>query len=196
MCDHRLWIREVGGGFAIGQDTDLLVRMRGHHVIQAEIHTCPTCRYSGFPDDFASRSFSPSVKEAFFREISPRIECYLRETSQEASSSAPLSHVQYYLAALMGNSIGLDAFDVGVRFLRAYWCLRLPPAVQLSEASLRRLRKLYLRESVSRLRHRLHSQQNRVVVYLVGELSRRNSNFGLATQYLQRYLYRERDLRK
>ena len=52
MCGSRVSGREVGGGFATGQDSDLLVRMKNKHIIQAEVHTCQSCRYSGYVKDF------------------------------------------------------------------------------------------------------------------------------------------------
>jgi hypothetical protein len=38
----------------------------------------------------------------------------------------------------------------------------------------------------------LRHQKNRVLVYLIAELCRRNGNFVLATQYFERFLERER----
>ena len=52
ICGQRLRLRELGGGFALGQDSDLLVRMEGRHVVQAAIHTCLRCSFSGYPEDF------------------------------------------------------------------------------------------------------------------------------------------------
>ena len=54
VCRHRLRLRELGGGVALGQDSDLLVRMDGKHTIQVAIHTCTRCRFSGYCEDFGA----------------------------------------------------------------------------------------------------------------------------------------------
>ena len=72
ICKNRLRLREVGSGFALGQDSDLFVRMKGKHIIQAEIHTCHQCRYSGFADDFL-RDVAPETRIRFLRDVAPQL---------------------------------------------------------------------------------------------------------------------------
>lgn len=192
MCLQRLRVRDVGGGFALGQDTDLLIRMKGKHLIQAQIHTCLRCGYSGLADDFTDRHISKSVERAFFEKIAKHIRSQASSPARPGCAQTPLPHVQYHWAALAAEALNLAPGEIALRFLRAYWCLRLPPSIDLDEQTLAPMRKTYLREAISRFRQGLRRERNRVVVYLIGELCRRNGNFGLAAQYFERYIYRER----
>ncbi|HLU46431.1 MAG TPA: DUF2225 domain-containing protein [Planctomycetota bacterium] len=194
ICRHRLRVREVGGGFATGQDTDLLIRMDGKHVIQAEIHSCQNCKFSGLAEDFTSRTVTKTMVDRFVREVVDRL---VDDSAQHARnwnpavSRTPLPHVQHFWSALAGDALGLSAGEIGQRYLRAYWSLRLSPSRDLPEAELKVLRKRFLQEAIAHFRHGVRREANRVVVYLIGELCRRNGNFGLAEQYFDRFLYRE-----
>jgi uncharacterized protein (DUF2225 family) len=189
MCQRRLRVREVGGCFSVGQDTDLMLRMKGKHIIQAEIHTCQGCHFSGYAHDFTLRSVTGSMVKRFF-EIRPIQEAPL-DTGQRKPET-PLPHQQYHWAALSAPAIGLTPTDAGLRFVRAYWCLRLPPSSMLPAPALKKLRKRYLREAISRLRQGLRFEKKRSLVFLIGELCRRNGNFLLACQYFERFLTREK----
>lgn len=199
MCQHRLRVREVGGGFAIGQDTDLLVRMKGKHLIQAEIHTCQKCRFSGYARDFTVRRVSNSMVKRFFRTYAHLLrDDHSSRAIGDASpgngsklSQTPLPHLQYHWAALASPAIGLSPTETGLRMVRAYWCLRLSPSSSLPDGTLKKLRKLYLRDTISRLRQGLRFEKNRTLVYLVAELCRRNGNYLLASQYFERFISRE-----
>ncbi len=72
ICKNRLRLREVGSGFAMGQDSDLFVRMKGKHIIQAEIHTCHQCRYSGYTEDFF-REVSTDERLSFLMNVAPQL---------------------------------------------------------------------------------------------------------------------------
>ncbi len=69
LCQNRLRVREVGSSFAAGQDSDLLIRMRGKHVIQAEIHTCLRCKFSGYTEDFTNRNVPADRVKLYFEEV-------------------------------------------------------------------------------------------------------------------------------
>jgi uncharacterized protein (DUF2225 family) len=185
ICDTRLELREVGSGFAVGQDTDLLVRMRGEHVIQAEIHTCRKCRFSGVASDFL-RDISPRERREFLREVSPT----LTHAGSGASTATPLPHIQYYWAFRADLAFGASTTTQGLRLLRAYWCTRLSPSTSLPGAVLREERRTYLRGAIQKLRQGLRSETNHDLLYLVGELCRRSGSFRLAESYFQRFLQR------
>ncbi len=85
ICKNRLRLREVGSGFALGQDSDLFVRMKGKHIIQAEIHTCPQCRYSGLAGDFL-RDISTEARLLFLRDVAPGL---VDEDEDRAEDRAP-----------------------------------------------------------------------------------------------------------
>jgi len=72
VCGNRLRLREVGSGFSTGQDSDLFVRMQGKHIIQAEIHTCHHCCFSGYTDDFLD-DISAKTQEMFLRDVAPQL---------------------------------------------------------------------------------------------------------------------------
>lgn len=192
LCGNRLRVRQVGSGFAVGQDSDLFVRMEGtRHLIQAEIHTCRRCRFSGYPEDFVSRSISRDMEKSFLGQLVRDLHDD-RANGREPVESTPLPHVQYHWAALAATAMSTPAPEVGRLYLRAYWCLRLSPSADLPDDALAKLRKLYLRHAISRLRQGVRADRDRAVVYLIGELCRRNANFGLAAHYFERYVYREK----
>ncbi len=56
----------------MGQDSDLFVRMKGKHIIQAEIHTCHQCRYSGYTEDFF-REVSTDERLSFLMNVAPQL---------------------------------------------------------------------------------------------------------------------------
>ncbi len=192
MCSHRTRLREVGSGFILGQDSDLLVRMSGKHIIQAEIHTCHKCRFSGYASDFV-RTISPETRKRFLEEVSPTL------TDDGASSTAkdpspprtPLPDVQYHWAARAAEALDLPPGEQGDRWIRAYWCLRLAPSSYVAPALKKALKKLYLKWAISKLRQGLRTDRDRNRVYLIGELSRRNGNFLMAISYLRRFQERE-----
>ncbi len=207
LCANRLRLRDVGSGFATGQDSDLFVRMRGKHVIQAEVHTCHHCRYSGYTRDFL-RDLSDELKEQLIEETIPLLVDDDKKSGTRAGPSSddarparsvrrcrrtPLPHVQYHWAAKIAEAIDLSARDQGERLLRAYWCLRIPPSVKLPERTRKRLRKRYLTGAIRKFRQDLRYEKDPHMVFLVAELCRRNGNFLLATSYFRRFLERSED---
>ncbi len=182
-------VREVGGGFVVGQDSDLLMRMQGKHIIQAEIHTCLACRYSGFASDFLDRNISDPMVERYFREFAEKLEPKSNDAGPNAKpEGTPLPHLQYYWSAQLSPLIGLTPKETGMRMLRAYWCLRLAPSSSLPDKQLGKLDKLYLRQAIAYLRKALRHEKDRTLIYLVAELCRRNRSFVRAANYFQRFV--------
>jgi len=213
ICGNRLRLREVGSGFCVGQDSDLFVRMRGKHIIQAEVHTCHHCRYSGYSSDFF-RELSETMRTGFLTETAPGLldENETKKTppaippkkKQRAGSrprrsraklkrckTTPLPHVQYEWSAKTAEAIGLPSHEQARRLLRAYWCLRIAPSANLDEKLLKKLRKRCLTAAIRKFRQGLRYQKDSNLVFLVAELCRRNGNFSLATRYFRRFLERE-----
>lgn len=216
MCQTRIRVREVGSGFALGQDSDLLLRMSGKHVIQAEIHTCPKCRFSGYTVDFM-QTVSASIQQRFLERVSstlvddfpaPALSTHPASTSLKPAlgdgSSAgkapvpartPLPHVQYHWAYRAAEALGLPPTPQGDRLLRAYWCLRLAPSVNLPLGQRKALGRIYLKGAIQKLRQGLRQDENPNRLYLIAELCRRNENFLLAVSYFRRFLERENGAR-
>jgi hypothetical protein len=212
MCQHRARIREVGSGFVIGQDSDLLLRMHGKHVIQAEVHTCAKCRFSGYGADFL-RTFSPGGQRRFLQEVSPLLVDDIPSAATASSGGksgaagkpaanlggkistpsyrTPLPHVQYQWASQTAEAVGLPATPQGERWVRAYWCLRLPPSASLPFGTRKALGKIYLKGAIQKLRQGLRLDEDPNRLYLIGELCRRNENYLLAISYFRRFLERE-----
>jgi len=206
ICENRVRLREVGSGFAIGQDSDLLVRMEGKHIIQAEVHTCLQCHFSGFGADFL-RTISPAARRRFREEVSPTLiddtasldapPVLPRQPQKSRASSlpeykrTPLPDVQYYWAYRTAEALALPPVAQGMRLLRAYWCLRLDPTARLPASRLKALRKLYLRGAIQKLRQGVRFEPDPNLGYLIGELCRRNENYLLAISYFRRFLERE-----
>jgi uncharacterized protein (DUF2225 family) len=200
MCENRVRLREVGSGFALGQDSDLFVRMEGKHIIQAEIHTCHKCHFSGYSPDFM-RTLTPLMRKRFLEEVSPFLidATSIRRDDDEDRPArerleyarTPLPDTQYYWAFKTAEALALPAVAQGNRLLRAYWCLRLDPSVKLPPARLKALRKLYLKGAIQKLRQGVRHEGDRNLVYLIAELCRRNENFLLAMSYFRRFLERE-----
>ncbi len=196
MCQQRIRVREVGGGFVLGQDSDLLIRMPDKHVIEAEIHTCPHCWFSGYADDFVASQVTEPMVERYFREFAHKLaEVGESDESPDGEDGEdddrrpfPLPHRQYHFSTLLAPLLGLPPLESGLRMLRAYWCLRLSPSTLLAPRELRALQTLYLRQAIAFLRKSLRRARNPVLVYLVGELCRRNSNFVRAQHYFERFL--------
>jgi uncharacterized protein (DUF2225 family) len=186
MCGTRLCGRDVGGGFAVGQDSDLLVRMKSRHVIQAEIHTCQTCRFSGYVKDFAINS-TPELGRRFQQEITPR----LIGGPKSPTSATPLPDVQYYWSYLSARYLKRPPLKLGLLLLRAYWCLRLPPSNRLSEHELNRRKDRYLRACRQYLRQALRGSRNPTLYYLLGEICRRAGEFDAAIDYFDRFLSKD-----
>lgn len=192
MCSTRLRLRELGGGIANGQDSDLLVRMAGKHLIQADVHSCQRCRFAGYAADFL-RTVTPAARRRFLEEIS----LTLREPSATTEGAlrpgsdtprTPLPDVQYYWAYRSAQALDLPAMEQGQRLLRAYWCCRLAPSSSMSPEILGPLRKAYLRGAIQKLRQGLRHEHDPCWIYVVGELCRRNGSFVLATGYFRRFL--------
>lgn len=188
MCRSRLCGREVGSGFALEQDSDLLVHMEGKHVIQAEIHTCQTCRFSGYLRDFQINT-TPEVGDRFVAEITPR----LTGASRRSSSSIPLPDVQYQWAYESARFLGRPSLALGNLLLRAYWCLRMPPSSShLSATEIAERKKEYLTRAIEHFHQSLRGNRNPHLYYLLGELSRRNAQYQAAVGYFEKYLTRRK----
>lgn len=194
MCQSRLEVREVGGGCVVGQDSDLLLRMHGDHIIEAEIHCCPKCLFSGSAADFTGTDVSPEDVTRFAEETQPQLADVLEaRPAREKSFDAKITvwpHQQYHLSALAADFLGLPAREIGLRMVRAYWCLRLAPGSHLPKRTLARLRKTYLNQAIAFLRKSLRHETDPSFTYLVAELCRRNGNFIRAQNYFSRYLER------
>jgi hypothetical protein len=149
MCGHRTRLREVGSGFTVGQDSDLLVRMNGKHIIQAEVHTCQKCHFSGYAADFTG-TVSTASRKRFLEAVSPLLvdETATGPTGDAQYARTPLPDVQYHWAARTAETLGLPPAQQGERWLRAYWCLRLAPSSQLPPSILRSVKRLYLKWAI------------------------------------------------
>ena len=179
ICAVRLILRRLGGGFATGQDSDLLVRMDGQHIIQAEIHTCPRCRYSGFPEDFEV-TIHRSAVERFLADVHPKL--------VTKGTGGPTPDLLYEWAYRCARFLGKPDRELGLLLLRAYWCLRLPPSCDLPEVVLDSRKTKYLSGSVHHLRQALEPESPPHQSYLLGELNRRRGEFAAAAAYFKRFL--------
>jgi len=200
ICENRVRLREVGSGFALGQDSDLFVRMEGKHIIQAEIHTCHKCHFSGYSADFL-RTLTPATRKRFLEGVSPFLidAASIRRADEEDRPArerleygrTPLPDTQYYWGFKTSEALDLPPIAQGIRLLRAYWCLRLDPSMKLPSPRLKALKKLYLKGTIQKLRQGVRHESDRNLVYLIAELCRRNENFLLAMSYFRRFLERE-----
>ena len=186
ICRTRLCGREVGGGFATGQDSDLFVRMKGKHIIQAEVHTCQECRFSGFTNDFSINS-TDYLGDRFRSEVLPQLTggpgCQI--------TSTPLPDIQYYWAYKSAQFLKRPSTNLGNRLLRAYWCLRLAPSSYLPADELQKRREKYLTGAVLHLRQSLRGNRNPHVYYLLGEINRRLGDFETAKNFFKKFLTRK-----
>lgn len=192
ICARRLQLRLPGGACFTGQDTDLFLRMGPDHVIQVEVQTCPRCRYSGYPDDFLC-DIPPSEAQRFLSVLSPLL-ARAREPFRDVfvlPERTPLPDIQYYWAFRGAKFLGRGLRCQGTLLLRAYWCLRIPPSDSLSFEVREARKKVYLRGAIERFRKVAETQPEPSLLYLIGEMCRRNSNFRLAVSYFRRYLKAE-----
>jgi hypothetical protein len=179
ICGSRLLLHEPGGCFPLGQDSDLLLRMEGRHVIQVEIHSCLRCRYAGYPRDFAA-SFQRALCERFLSEISPKM-------AGDEGPATP-SDVQYLWAYRRAAFLGKSEEEQGLLLLRAFWCLRLPPSADLPAEVIAGRRRIYLAGAIHHLRQGARDGASPMRLYLLAELSRRAGQFPVATGYFKRFL--------
>ncbi len=179
ICGTRLTLREPGGCIPTGQDSDLLLRMEGRHVIQVEIHACPRCRFSGYPPDF-SINIQRAQCERFLAEVTPKL------AGDEGPATPPDIHYlwAYRSAAFLSRG---DAVR-GLLLLRAYWCLRLPPTADLVPEVLAGRRRIYLAGAIHHLRQGVRERVSPIQLYVLAELNRRAAQFPMATGYFKRFL--------
>jgi hypothetical protein len=183
ICAQRLRIRELGGGFALGQDSDLLVRMEGKHVVQAAIHTCLRCRFSGYSEDFGG-NIPRALAQRFLAEVTPK----LSGAPAGLLPTPPLPDVQYYWSYRSGVFLARADSDLGQRLLRAYWCLRLPPSCDLPGGEISERRKVYLVGATHHLRQAWRPEPTPLQLYMLGELYRKNSDYPTSVGYFKKFL--------
>ena len=194
ICRSRLPLRELGSGFVLGQDSDLLIRMDGQHVIQADIHTCRKCRFSGYPRDFMltvskpeKTRFTTMSSTLLAEELDLPSRPANRRRGAAGTKRTLMPDVQYFWSYKTVEALGFSATDQGLRLARAYWCTRLAPTKHLETTELKRRRKVYLKIAIQKLRQGLRFEKDSNLLYLIGELCRRNSNFLLAESYFRRF---------
>ena len=144
ICANRVRLREVGSGFAVGQDSDLLLRMPGKHIIQAEIHTCNKCNFSGNTTDFL-RHTSRAARHRFRKEVSPTLtpEVVIDPTGQKVRLSpsstdkgAPEPAAKSKGKTQLSNSASNSGSKTPLPDVQYYWAfktaeaLALPPTLQ------------------------------------------------------------------
>ena len=178
-CSNGLRIREVGSGFAVGQDSDLLIQMKGKHIIQAEIHTCHRCGYSGYRDDF----FTQAGKAGLL--IPEHLQKY--SAMNKEYKRTPLPHEQYYRTFQIRELFDEgDPIDRALLLVRAYWCLRLAPSSKLDAKELKGLENLYLKEAIKQFRKSISKRNSATLYYLLAEICRRAGNFSQSTFYFKK----------
>jgi hypothetical protein len=164
--------------------------MSPRHIVQAEIHTCSGCRFSGYPEDFL-REISPLDARRLREHLASLRHTWGVPGAPEADAGSvegtPLPDVQYYWAYKMAAALGEPPRAQAERLLRAYWCLRLAPSAGLPEETKDARARLYLGGAIRKFREALATSADPHIVYIVGELCRRNGNFRLAACYLRRF---------
>lgn len=174
ICKRRLRVREVGSGFVHSQDSDLLTGMNGKHIIQAEIHTCNWCGYSGYSTDFIAVKIAAKDKKLH---------------KQERLKHTPLPDEQYWRAYTCSLLLhDRSPIEHGMLLVKAYWCCRLAPTRDLSPNELKKRELTYLRGAIAQLRKGMRKNKDPDMLYLVGELCRRAKNFANAKFYLNKFM--------
>ena len=180
VCSRRLQVREVGGCVPTGQDSDLLLRMEGIHIIQAAIHSCPHCRFSGYSDDF-HRTMRKPQSERFLAEVSPKL-------TGAKTNAEPAADLRYYWAFRCAAFLSRPEKELAEKLVRAYWCLRLPPSCEIAAGEAEERRKVYLAGAIHYLRQEARRGADSSRIYLLAELNRRNGSFPVAVGYFKRFL--------
>jgi len=149
ICANRVRLREVGSGFTVGQDSDLLVRMRGKHIIQAEVHTCNKCHFSGSTTDFL-RHTSRAARHRFRKDVSPtltheaiidpagqKVRLFPSSTGQNSLDKRSLDpSAKSKRKARLSDSASSGSGKTPLPDVQYYWAFRtaaalaLPPALQ------------------------------------------------------------------
>lgn len=165
---------KVKSFYSAGTDSDFCQLYAGQNLYDLWITCSKTTGYCGYPEDF-STSLTPDVKEKINKEIKPFFD---------------FDHIppwdRYWIVGKIYIWRKKPEFDIGNTYLRATYTMRglpLGPEERRKEKVLRGLAIKYLRKAETRGQFELKEIAN--IKYLIGELYRRNEEFGKAIKYLQ-----------
>ena len=148
-------------------ESDLRPCSLGIDPVPYQVHTCPICQYSAyeFPDTISQELREFVTSKRFLLGI---------------DTSTLLPFTKYHLAAKIMEFTGENLFDIGFAYLKASWMARkcnIPSAENFYQVkALIRFEELY--NSGTYL-----LTQKSVLIYILGELSRRLKYFDSASYY-------------
>jgi uncharacterized protein (DUF2225 family) len=197
VCNAQFTSEIPNGGAPEGRDSDLRPRFAGADPLPSLVQSCPSCRYSAYPQGYRARDeeidelleiAAPKVgdRPAVFlplpdEETLEDLRRWIRRGSLSTGIAAgrePFGAERYLLAARCHEYLNDDEpLDLADYYLRGAWCAR--------STGDRELERECQREAIVRLQGAIDgglvAEVDRArALYLIGELSRRCGDFGKA----------------
>lgn len=142
----------------MGQHTDFKPVVGGVPSYHFFIHTCPSCGFSGYEDDF-KRSYNALFKEKVRAHLSGKV------AGKNLSGSD-----KYLLAAWCAENLKRKKSEIADLYLRAAWCAE-DEEERKKESEAREKAAVLFEKALSI--GEVPSEQRAAITYLVGELKRR-----------------------
>jgi uncharacterized protein (DUF2225 family) len=164
-----------------GMDTDFRPHYWGVDPLRFFVHTCPECHYSGYQDDFQEGvRLNPILLQRIksgmlFKDLEERLGDSLKGNRPFLDGST-----KYLLAARTVAASGRGFLKAAELHLRSAWCARVEAKSNVEALAQEEAVRAY-RSSMAR--GEVPAQMQPTVVYLIGELYRRQGEFRDAIEY-------------
>ncbi len=202
VCDTAFETQLLTSTNTIGpRTTDLRALAAGFQPQEFLVHTCPTCGYSAFDDQFTS-SETPAEPVEIDPAVAERVRESIAPLVRNRTIDAPR---KWELAALVAGWNGEPAQDLGWFHLNAAWCCDdllameeaaraadMPTAAEPDgESSYADRQRQYRQQAAAEFEHALTEgniaeDERAMYTYLVGELYRRTGDDDTASQWFHR----------
>lgn len=181
VCDNAFRVQFVGSTNTFGGvDSDLRTHPVGWDPLAMMVITCRQCRYSADGGEFEAPV--PAATAYRLRELADRVlPADLFAAHNRPLANPPIDGQRGHLAAELMELAGRDPLDVGWMWLRASWLATDAEDAAAADAHRRRSIAAFRRFQALIPR----SQEAVNATYLIGELSRRVSDFATACEYLE-----------
>jgi hypothetical protein len=165
ICSRFFKTEVVMSTNQMGQQTDFKPVVGGVFPYPFYIHTCPSCGFSGYQEDFEKRYQAP-FREKVRAELSGRV------AGKNVNGSD-----KYLLAAWCAENLKRKKMEIADLYLRAAWCAEDEGDANKERQAREKAAALFEKALAS---GDVSSEQRAAITYLVGELKRRIGKTGEA----------------
>ncbi|MFH1421680.1 MAG: DUF2225 domain-containing protein [Planctomycetota bacterium] len=158
VCDRIFKSEVVVSTNQVGQYTDFKPVVCGVFPYPFFIHTCPSCGFSGYDDDF-SQTYPVQFKEKVRYELSKQL------TKDKTSG-----YNKYMFAAWCYEQLQRNKMETADLYLRAAWCAQ-DESDEIKEKEARKKSALLFEKAL--VLGEIPAEQRATIIYLLGELKRR-----------------------